>query len=835
MLELIFFIISLVFFILIFDKLKNLQWKIEQLESKSQNSTVSSNMLEKIPLKPEAQSQTNTHSLIDNKTKEIHKDSFEKNFAEKIMVWIGSIAIIFSGFYMVKYSIENSLFTPEFRLISSAIFSIILFVLSEFIYKSKIDNRLRISQGLTGAGIAILYACIYAAGNIYEFIPTSISLVFLVLITIFAIYNVNKYGLAIAIIALFGGFLTPVLSHNNQIEMVSLFTYFYIINISISYISKNKGYSGLGLSSTFFSIIISLYFLLNYSTSISVFYSIGIFLIAISYSNALMFASSLSKENSTYTKVSNILTCLAALFIMYNLLGKLEYNLISWSLFWISSLFSLVLLSFNITQYCYLPFASLLISCYTIIKYSQYESSTSLCIILILAFALLYVVGSYIIEQIIKINLIPRILLSTSLISFYLVFSYILNKHQVEYFSIITSLLALTIAAIEFVLIWLAHRARTARDNFKNTLVSIDAFNAGIFCFFGATATLNNDALIIVLTAQIALIAFLNYKYQINSLKSLAILIFIYLCFEYYIELFFLNIDIALFLLTFIKKLHNSISNIKLIELGCSMALLFFASNLLKKSKNFFAGKSLEIFSLFFLISLLFLGINNNFTILDNSSLVARGITDNLLLALALLSVFCGKKFNDPIFIRLGLTLSIIAMIRIISQDLVIYFPAFDSQEVGELFILNQLLMLFGTPIIWLYLISKFSTKDLNVIFKPMQLLLGFCLISFNIRQAYHGSILNEGITSNLEIYTYSIVWIIFGIILAVAGTILKDKYLRHASLAVLFISIGKVFLYDVSELSGLYRVFSFLILGICLIIIGWFYSKYVFKTKQEN
>ena len=46
---------------------------------------------------------------------------------------------------------------------------------------------------------------------------------------------------------------------------------------------------------------------------------------------------------------------------------------------------------------------------------------------------------------------------------------------------------------------------------------------------------------------------------------------------------------------------------------------------------------------------------------------------------------------------------------------------------------------------------------------------------------------------------------------------------------------MAKVFLFDMSELTGLYRALSFLGLGLCLIGIGYLYQRYVFPPKTPS
>jgi uncharacterized membrane protein len=112
-------------------------------------------------------------------------------------------------------------------------------------------------------------------------------------------------------------------------------------------------------------------------------------------------------------------------------------------------------------------------------------------------------------------------------------------------------------------------------------------------------------------------------------------------------------------------------------------------------------------------------------------------------------------------------------------------------------------------------------------------LVLGFVLISFEVRQWFHGAVLNVGSTGNAEIYSYSVAWLLYGIGLLLYGTVRADRAVRVGSLGVMILTVGKVFLYDASELTGLFRVFSFFGLGLSLLGLSWFYTRYVFGKKE--
>jgi uncharacterized membrane protein len=103
------------------------------------------------------------------------------------------------------------------------------------------------------------------------------------------------------------------------------------------------------------------------------------------------------------------------------------------------------------------------------------------------------------------------------------------------------------------------------------------------------------------------------------------------------------------------------------------------------------------------------------------------------------------------------------------------------------------------------------------------------------VRTLYHGPVLTAGPTTQAEQYAYSVVWLVFGVVLLAPGILLRSLPLRLASLAVIVLTIGKVFLYDLSSLSGAYRAFSFIGLGLVLVGIGWLYQKVLFPTRAAT
>jgi len=78
-----------------------------------------------------------------------------------------------------------------------------------------------------------------------------------------------------------------------------------------------------------------------------------------------------------------------------------------------------------------------------------------------------------------------------------------------------------------------------------------------------------------------------------------------------------------------------------------------------------------------------------------------------------------------------------------------------------------------------------------------------------------------------------SVSWAMYALLLLALGMRRKQSGLRWASLVLLVIVIGKLFLFDLSELQGLYRVASVLGLAVSLLLVSFGYQRFVFRKPR--
>ena len=127
--------------------------------------------------------------------------------------------------------------------------------------------------------------------------------------------------------------------------------------------------------------------------------------------------------------------------------------------------------------------------------------------------------------------------------------------------------------------------------------------------------------------------------------------------------------------------------------------------------------------------------------------------------------------------------------------------------------------------------------RSLSPVFSLLGLVLVFWLINVEIIDffspgPYFEFSMERQLARDLAM---SVAWGLYGIVLLVLGLWKKVRPLRFLSLGFLVLTVAKVFLYDLSALEGLYRILSFLGLGVSLIMVSLLYQRFVFRKEPAR
>jgi uncharacterized membrane protein len=81
---------------------------------------------------------------------------------------------------------------------------------------------------------------------------------------------------------------------------------------------------------------------------------------------------------------------------------------------------------------------------------------------------------------------------------------------------------------------------------------------------------------------------------------------------------------------------------------------------------------------------------------------------------------------------------------------------------------------------------------------------------------------------------TYSIAWALFALALLLIGMRQKTKWVRYAGLALLLVTLVKLFLHDFDNLGPLYRIGAFIGVAIILIVASFVYQRFLAPAAEK-
>jgi uncharacterized membrane protein len=145
--------------------------------------------------------------------------------------WLAVVLLVFAVGFFLKYAFENHWIGPLGRVVTGMLFGVALIVLG-LVYHLRGAGLF--SQMLTAAGAALLYLTTWAAFGFYQLLPREAAGVFLVILVIeIAGLSLLYDAFAIALMAVIGGLLTPVLLASDQDLYRSLFLYLGLLNLGV--------------------------------------------------------------------------------------------------------------------------------------------------------------------------------------------------------------------------------------------------------------------------------------------------------------------------------------------------------------------------------------------------------------------------------------------------------------------------------------------------------------------------------------------------------------------------------------------------------------------------
>lgn len=741
------------------------------------------------------------------------------------MVLLGGVSVGLAGIFMVRYSIEQQLLGPEARLLLSALSGLGLHALAHWLRVKKGENI--VFAALAGGASIILYATLLGAFNLLEQPPVAWIFVAMALVSGATMLLALKHGPMLAALGMLGGYLVPILlsSGSGQIEIalgyvliLSLFSLWLMAYVQRAWLWQAVAVAG------FIWWLISLNS--HPSTDIRSFYLVvfAYLLVALPRFDWRLQQSGITGGSwwptfRAFIRFNNYWQEYLALAVIVLAQG------VSWAIEGFSQisyigLFALpLLLSFLAQRRAELnPLLSLLlvlaaISPFFEVQNSANELATSSRLA---ALGVLFVAMAAMAWR--RLTHYQNFWLGLGVASPLLMLAsayYVLESVGQHW--------PWGIAAVTLGLAYCAWAVQWQRS--KRPLSQVILLSAAHVAWALAVVILLSDAtLTLALSAQLLSLAWLQQRFKLQGL-NLAL------------RLVLLVVVVRLSLNPWLFSYGNHNPWLLWTYAG-AFGFAAYAAFLLRSQLNALAwliGGSAQLLVLLLAVVVrwtLYDGevYQTHFSTLEASIYVAAWGS------LALLYQWRVQVSQQAVRLY-----GIIAQLHLwpavalyLSYILLIQNPLLSAKEIGSTPIFNSLLLSFGAPLVLLALWFKQVQRGYwpSQYKQPVGIALALQLlffVSLEVRHLWH---LDDGMqltnaTEMGELYSYSVAWLLLAVAAIVASIWRHQPILYKGGVALLLVVVAKIFLIDMSNLSGLWRVASFMGLGLTLLAIAWLYQRF--------
>lgn len=147
----------------------------------------------------------------------------ESTIAGRWFNYVGIVAVALAVSFFLKYAFDNNWIGPVGRVTIGLIVGAALYPFSQWIFKRGYTYY---AEGITGLGAAILYLSVWAGWHYYRIFSQGLAFPLMIVITCLTVaVALGRNSERIAVLALAGGLLTPILVSTGQNAEVTLFSY----------------------------------------------------------------------------------------------------------------------------------------------------------------------------------------------------------------------------------------------------------------------------------------------------------------------------------------------------------------------------------------------------------------------------------------------------------------------------------------------------------------------------------------------------------------------------------------------------------------------------------
>jgi hypothetical protein len=237
----------------------------------------------------------------------------------KLFSWIAGVALVFAAIFFLRYSIEHGWLSAPVRMAIGLLTGIGLLVACEL----RAARRYPVTaNALDAAGIAILFATLFASHALWKLLPQLPVFVLMALVTAVAVLlSVRRDSVFIALLGLVGGFATPALLSTGEDRPIGLFGYLLLLNAGLAWVALRKSWPLLTAVSVVFTALYEWGWVLKFLDAARLPLAMSIFLVfPVFHVAAVAVAGRQPGERDTnplFSQAATVSTLLPVIFALY--------------------------------------------------------------------------------------------------------------------------------------------------------------------------------------------------------------------------------------------------------------------------------------------------------------------------------------------------------------------------------------------------------------------------------------------------------------------------------------------------------------------------------------
>jgi uncharacterized membrane protein len=778
---------------------------------------------------------------------------FEERIGTRWVVWIGGLTLALGGFFLVRYSIDAGLLGPGVRTMLGGLFALALLGAGEWTRRQESIAEIdalpiaNIPAILTAAGTAVAFATVYAAYALYDFLAPATAFVLLGMVALGTLAAALLHGPALAGLGVAAAFVTPILVSSDQPDFWSLYIYLAIVTAAAFALARIRLWRWLVITTIVFALLWTMPCLDCGPSMIAphLFHVIaGFVLAALLVVTGFAFGPAAGEEQVELISSGALAACLAGATLIVLFGHHADSAMIAFALLIAGALF----VAWRA------PAAAGVISAASALIFVVFvewvvrdnpdmlvvpggplpgigpvatDGSVSLHLVTAAIFAIGFGVTGFLAQARFTAPAITvrwaAAAVFTPLALLVALYARIAHLDRSIPFAILAVLLAAAFAA--------ATEMLTRREERPDQPIAIALFATGTLgaLALALTFSLEKGWLSIALALMSMGAAWISVQRPIPFMRTLAAILAAIVTARIAYEPRIAGDAIG----------TTPIFNWLLWGYGIPALSFWAGSYFLRRHGDDVPLRGVESAAILFTVLLAFMeirhAVNGGDVYRNNAGLTEVALQVCVALAMAIglerLRLRAGSLVHNIGAVLLTVFAGLAAVFGLLLLETPLLWPI----DVGGAFF-NVLLLGYALPAILALLLSYAVAGHRHRYYGNSiaagALILALTYVSFEIRRLYHGPIMSSGATTAAEQYSYSIAWLMVGVVLLGIGILVSSERARLASAAVIALTILKAFLVDMSTLTGVYRALSFICLGLVLVGIGWLYQRVLFRRR---